>query len=97
MAVSSSVHTPSVMTDRPSDQSGAALRDPLLRVSIRSAQTIHTFPEPTIAFLLYHHFPSIHLFTALELPSFLFPPKLWILKLDPRCSRALKGNVCNLD
>lgn len=38
----------SVMTDRLSDQSGASLREPLLVVSIRSEQTIHTSSEATI-------------------------------------------------
>lgn len=56
----------SVMTDRLSDQSGASLREPLLVVSIRSEQTIHTSPEPTIhfTFFFFYNFPSIHLFTA---------------------------------
>lgn len=70
MAVPPSVHAPSVMTDRLSDQSGAAL----LLVSIRSEQTV---PEPTMAF--FPPFPSlssIHPLTApQELPSFLFPPQ----------------------
>lgn len=55
----------SIMTDRLSDQSGASLREPLLVVSIRSEQTIHTSPEPTIHFtFFFYNFPSIHLFTA---------------------------------
>lgn len=56
--------TSSVMTDRLSNQSGASLREPLLVVSIRSEQTIHTNPCTHHPFFLFHNFPSVHLFTA---------------------------------
>lgn len=78
MAVPPSVHAPSVMTDRLSDQSGAAL----LLVSIRSEQTI---PEPTVAFFfpLFRHFPpSIPSLPLKNFPASCFHPKLSILTCD---------------